>query len=306
MPASSRVAALPLAWVGRARERFLRRTPSDGPAVTLAHARIYIVPSRRGLAVIGTLATMLVASLNYGWHSVSSSPSCSPASSARRCCTRSATWPGSRCARAAPARPSPARGSRSRWASIRAAVTASRSSLPRAGRPRRSSTSRSTPCRRSRSKWTRRSAAVSHWDGSPCRRLGRSACGAAGRTRTSRSKASPIPRPSPASPPLPPGTLAADEATLSGRATRSLPACASTSAAIRCSASRGRPWHAAAAGTRGVRRRGRRRTGAARLRGVAADAGPRNAPRALDRLGAGVRARRPPVCLVAAGQHRRR
>jgi uncharacterized protein (DUF58 family) len=66
MPASSRVATLPLAWVQRARERFLRRTPSDGPAVTLAHARIYILPSRRGLAVIGTLATMLVASLNYG------------------------------------------------------------------------------------------------------------------------------------------------------------------------------------------------------------------------------------------------
>jgi uncharacterized protein (DUF58 family) len=66
MPASSRVAALPLTWAGRARERFLRRTPSDGPAVTLAHARIYILPSRRGLAVIGTLATMLVASLNYG------------------------------------------------------------------------------------------------------------------------------------------------------------------------------------------------------------------------------------------------
>ena len=66
MPATSRVAALPLAWAERARERFLRRTPSDGPAVTLAHARIYILPSRRGLAVIGTLATMLVASLNYG------------------------------------------------------------------------------------------------------------------------------------------------------------------------------------------------------------------------------------------------
>lgn len=66
MSATSRVAALPLAWAARARERFLRRTPSDGPAVTLAHARIYILPSRRGLAVLGTLATMLVASLNYG------------------------------------------------------------------------------------------------------------------------------------------------------------------------------------------------------------------------------------------------
>jgi uncharacterized protein (DUF58 family) len=66
MASTPRVAALPLAWAERARERFLRRTPSDGTAVTLAHARIYILPSRRGLAVIGTLATMLVASLNYG------------------------------------------------------------------------------------------------------------------------------------------------------------------------------------------------------------------------------------------------
>ena len=66
MPASSRVAVVPLAWLARARERFVRRTPSDGPVVTLAHARIYIVPSRRGLAVIGTLGIMLVASLNYG------------------------------------------------------------------------------------------------------------------------------------------------------------------------------------------------------------------------------------------------
>jgi uncharacterized protein (DUF58 family) len=55
-----------LAWARRARERLLRRSPSDAVAVTLAHARIYILPSRRGLAVIGTLATMLVASLNYG------------------------------------------------------------------------------------------------------------------------------------------------------------------------------------------------------------------------------------------------
>ena len=66
MPTTPRAAALPFAWAERARERFLRRTPSDGPEVTLAHARIYILPSRRGLAVIGTLATMLVASLNYG------------------------------------------------------------------------------------------------------------------------------------------------------------------------------------------------------------------------------------------------
>ena len=66
MPGTSRVAAPPLGWAARTRERFLRQTPSDGPAVTLAHARIYILPTRRGLAVVGTLATMLVASLNYG------------------------------------------------------------------------------------------------------------------------------------------------------------------------------------------------------------------------------------------------
>ena len=47
------------------RDRVFRRLPSDHGAVTLAHSRIYILPSRRGLAFLGTLAMMLVTSLNY-------------------------------------------------------------------------------------------------------------------------------------------------------------------------------------------------------------------------------------------------
>jgi uncharacterized protein (DUF58 family) len=43
-----------------------RHTPADGTGVRLAHSRIYILPTRRGLALIATLAIMLVTSLNYG------------------------------------------------------------------------------------------------------------------------------------------------------------------------------------------------------------------------------------------------
>jgi uncharacterized protein (DUF58 family) len=57
---------LPLGWARRARQRLFRGSPADGACVTLTHSRIYVLPSRRGLAVIGTLALMLVASLNYG------------------------------------------------------------------------------------------------------------------------------------------------------------------------------------------------------------------------------------------------
>lgn len=63
---ASRVAAAPAAWLARARERAFRREPADMAAVVLRHSRIYILPTRRGLAVIGTLATMLLTSLNYG------------------------------------------------------------------------------------------------------------------------------------------------------------------------------------------------------------------------------------------------
>lgn len=56
--------ALP-AWLARVRQRAFRHAPEDRDAVILRHSRIYVLPTRRGLAVIGTLATMLLASLNY-------------------------------------------------------------------------------------------------------------------------------------------------------------------------------------------------------------------------------------------------
>ncbi|MEO8487342.1 MAG: DUF58 domain-containing protein [Betaproteobacteria bacterium] len=52
------------AWA-RTRQRFFRHSPADGERVVLRHSRIYILPSRRGWAMIGTLAIMLLTSLNY-------------------------------------------------------------------------------------------------------------------------------------------------------------------------------------------------------------------------------------------------
>ena len=52
------------AW-SRARQRFFRHAPGDGELVVLKHSRIYILPSRRGWTMIGTLAIMLLTSLNY-------------------------------------------------------------------------------------------------------------------------------------------------------------------------------------------------------------------------------------------------
>jgi uncharacterized protein (DUF58 family) len=54
----------PRAW-SRARQRFFRHAPADGERVVLRHSRIYILPSRRGWTMIGTLAIMLLTSLNY-------------------------------------------------------------------------------------------------------------------------------------------------------------------------------------------------------------------------------------------------
>lgn len=47
------------------RQRLWRAAPEDDPPVTLVHSRIYILPTRRGLALLGTVATMLLTSLNY-------------------------------------------------------------------------------------------------------------------------------------------------------------------------------------------------------------------------------------------------
>ena len=52
-------------WLDRWRTRVFRTAASDGTGVALAHSRIYILPTRRGLAFIGTLAIMLVTSMNY-------------------------------------------------------------------------------------------------------------------------------------------------------------------------------------------------------------------------------------------------
>ncbi|MDH5286425.1 MAG: DUF58 domain-containing protein [Betaproteobacteria bacterium] len=52
--------------IARWRERVFRSAPADRGEVVLRHSRIYILPTRRGLAFIATIATMIVTSLNYG------------------------------------------------------------------------------------------------------------------------------------------------------------------------------------------------------------------------------------------------
>src|SRR5271165_5363751 len=50
----------PASWLRRWRQRLWRAAP-----VVLRHRRVYILPTRRGLALMATLATMLVTSMNY-------------------------------------------------------------------------------------------------------------------------------------------------------------------------------------------------------------------------------------------------
>lgn len=52
-------------WRARYRQRVFRTQPGDHDAVVLRHSRIYILPTRRGLAVFGMIAVMLLTSLNY-------------------------------------------------------------------------------------------------------------------------------------------------------------------------------------------------------------------------------------------------
>lgn len=54
-----------MSWRARYRQRLFRAQPGDHDAVVLRHGRIYILPTRRGLAVFGMLALMLLTSLNY-------------------------------------------------------------------------------------------------------------------------------------------------------------------------------------------------------------------------------------------------
>jgi uncharacterized protein (DUF58 family) len=52
-------------WLARMRQRAFRHAPSDHASVVLRHSRIYLLPTRRGWALIATLVVMLLASLNY-------------------------------------------------------------------------------------------------------------------------------------------------------------------------------------------------------------------------------------------------
>lgn len=53
------------AWLARMRQRAFRHAPADVSSVVLRHSRIYLLPTRRGWAMIATLLLMLLASLNY-------------------------------------------------------------------------------------------------------------------------------------------------------------------------------------------------------------------------------------------------
>jgi uncharacterized protein (DUF58 family) len=58
-------AANPRSWLGSWRQRLWRLAPADRDPIVLRHRRIYILPTRRGLALIATLAIMLLTSMNY-------------------------------------------------------------------------------------------------------------------------------------------------------------------------------------------------------------------------------------------------
>jgi uncharacterized protein (DUF58 family) len=51
--------------IGRWRQRIWRLAPADPGRVVLRHRRIYILPTRRGWALIATLAIMLLTATNY-------------------------------------------------------------------------------------------------------------------------------------------------------------------------------------------------------------------------------------------------
>ena len=51
--------------IARWRQRLWRLEPRDRASVVLEHQRIYILPTRRGLALIATLAIMLLTAMNY-------------------------------------------------------------------------------------------------------------------------------------------------------------------------------------------------------------------------------------------------
>src|ERR1700693_4870476 len=52
-------------WIARWRQRLWRIDAADRGPIVLPHHRISILPTRRGLALIATLAIMLLTSMNY-------------------------------------------------------------------------------------------------------------------------------------------------------------------------------------------------------------------------------------------------
>jgi len=62
---STALTARGTALFARTRQRLFRGSPADRDPVVLRHSRIYILPTRRGLALILTLGVMLLTSLNY-------------------------------------------------------------------------------------------------------------------------------------------------------------------------------------------------------------------------------------------------
>ena len=52
-------------WQARMRQRLWRLAPGDMDRVVLRHSRIYILPTSRGVALMATLAIMLLTSMNY-------------------------------------------------------------------------------------------------------------------------------------------------------------------------------------------------------------------------------------------------
>jgi uncharacterized protein (DUF58 family) len=63
--AAARRPAVGRGWLSRFRRQFFHLDPADVEPVVLRHRRIYILPTRRGAAFVGTMLIMLVTSLNY-------------------------------------------------------------------------------------------------------------------------------------------------------------------------------------------------------------------------------------------------
>ena len=55
----------PATLLNRVRQRLFRHAPTDDRPVVLRHHRIYILPTKRGWAFVGTLLLLLITSLNY-------------------------------------------------------------------------------------------------------------------------------------------------------------------------------------------------------------------------------------------------